>query len=170
MKHVFALILATMPFLGNAQSNPFNSLKYDSVVAYEFQGMGGVLIEDCLKGDKAKISKSQQLSATKVTEIEKLLTSVASYGNTTASCFDPHFGIVYYSGSKVVAAINVCLQCNYLSSTEVIPATSHKMIKATEDYSYPGEGFSTQARKSIHTICTELGFTKYLKPLTSIYD
>lgn len=92
---LFILTLLTIPGLKQGQSNPFDSLEYDKVIAYEFQGEGGRLIEYCLKNDSRRISNFLELSSSQVDSLEILLTSNSSYGNTTASCFDPHFAIVY---------------------------------------------------------------------------
>ena len=150
--------------------NPFDSLQYDSAVAYEFHGEGGRTIEYCLKKERSRISQSVELSNKQVRGLEKLFTSNASYGNTVAACFDPHFAIAYFKDDVIVSSIDICLDCNFLTSTQEIPATKFKMIKVSDDYSYPAKGFSKAARKSIYNICEGLGFTRYLKPLTSVFD
>ena len=167
---LFILTLLTIPGLIQGQSNPFDSLEYDKVIAYEFQGEGGRLIEYCLKNDSGRISNFLELSSSQVDSLEILLTSNSSYGNTTASCFDPHFAIVYYKDNRIVGSIDICLSCNYLSSSHFIPATKFKMISVSDEYSYPANGFSKEARKSIYETCKKLGFKKYLMPLTSIFD
>lgn len=143
---------------------------YHSIIAYEFQGDGERLINYCLEHEPQKISKSIELSKDQLNSLLTVLTSTSSYGNTTASCFDPHLAIVYYNNENIVASIDICLDCNYLSSSVEIPATSNKMIKVDQDYSYPARGFSKEARKAIHQFCSDIEFTKYLKPLKSIFD
>ncbi len=164
------LILLQIPFMLVGQSNPFNSLEYDKVMAYEYQGEGGLQIEACLKDDNEKISNTIELTNSQVEELEAILTSDKSYGTTTASCFDPHLAIVYYSNNKIVASVSICLDCNYLISSLDIPATTKKQIKVNDDYSYPAKGFSPLARKGIHGFCKQIGFETYLEPLGSIYD
>lgn len=171
MKVSFLFIsLAFLSPIVLAQINPFSLLEYDKVVAYEFQGDGAVSIKDCLTQDTSKISKSIELSKKQVQHLENILTLNSSYGSVTASCFDPHFAIVYYKNNKIIGSINICLDCNYLKATPKIPATTSKTIQLTEDYSHPAYGFSKEARQEIHRICEELGFTKYLKPLHSMFD
>lgn len=164
------ITLILLPFTLVGQSNPFAALKYDKVVAYEYQGEGGLKIEICLKNEKEKITNTIELNNSQVEELEKLLTSDTSYGSTTAFCFDPHMAIVYYSDKKILATVSICLDCNYLISSLDIPATEKKYIKANDTYSYPAKGFSPEARKGIHGFCKQIGFDKYLKPLGSIYD
>ena len=170
MKLTFALLVLSVPLLTNGQTNPFDSISYDKVIAYEFQGDGGRLIQHCLENERDKISKTIELSNNQVELMELTLTSNSSYGSTTASCFDPHLALIYYKDEKVQATVDICLECNYLISSIEIPAISHEMIRISEDYSYPAKGFSKLARKSIHQFCTEIGFIKYLKPLESIFD
>lgn len=170
MKKIIILIILILPILTKAQSNPFEKLEYNKVVAYEYQGEGGLLIQRCLKNKKEKINKSLVLTETQTTKLEKILTSENGYGNTIMSCFDPHLGIVYYHNEDIVATINICLDCNYLISSENIPATELKMIKVSDDYSYPAKGFSKSTRKEIYNYIKSLGFENYLKPLTSYLD
>ena len=39
----------SIPILTIGQTNPFEKLKYDKVIAYEYQGEGGLLIERCIE-------------------------------------------------------------------------------------------------------------------------
>ncbi|TXD83212.1 hypothetical protein ESY86_13555 [Subsaximicrobium wynnwilliamsii] len=98
------------------------------------------------------------------------MTSEKSYGNSTMPCFDPHFAIVYYLQEKRVGTISICLECNYLIASEKIPATELKIIEISDEYSYPAKGFSKATRKEIYDYIKHIGFTKYLKPLTSYLD
>lgn len=169
MKSILLIILFS-PLALVGQNNPFSLLRYDKVLAYEYQGEGGLKIEVCLENEEEKISNTIELKQYQVEELEKLFTSDTSYGTTTASCFDPHFAVVYYAKDEILASVSICLDCNYLISSLEIPATSKKFIIVSDDYSYPAKGFSPTARKSIHAFCEEIGFDKYLKPLGSIYD
>jgi hypothetical protein len=170
MKKAIIFLIFLIPILTIGQSNPFEKLKYDKVIAYEYQGQGGLLIERCLDKEKGKIKKTLNLTDKQTGKLEKILTSEEAYGNTTMSCFDPHFAVVYYLNEKIVGTIDICLDCNYLISSEKIPATELKMIKISDDYSYPAKGFSKNARKEIYEYIKALGFTKYLRPLTSYLD
>ncbi|WOD42911.1 hypothetical protein [Hwangdonia lutea] len=170
MKYLTKLILFLFVSSVFSQTNPFDKLNFDKVVAYEFQGNGELLIERCLKEKKDKINKTLELSKKQVNNLEQVLTSKESYGNSTFSCFDPHFAVVYYKNNKIIGSINICLECNYLISSEKIPATELKWIKISDDYSYPAKGFSKITRKEIYNFCKNIGFDKYLKPLNSYLD
>ncbi len=170
MNKALFINLFLISVLTYSQSNPFDELKFDKVIAYEYQGERALLIERCLDKEKEKIHKEITLTQKQINKLERILTSEKSYGNTTMSCFDPHFAVVYYQKEKIVATVSICLDCNYLVSSEKIPATELKMIKISDDYSYPANGFSKLTRKEIYYYIKSLGFTKYLKPLTSYLD
>ena len=170
MNKIIIFLIFIIPIFTLGQSNPFDKLDYDKVIAYEFQGNGELLIENCLKNEKEKINKTKTLTEKQTEKLETILTSEKAYGNTTMSCFDPHFAVIYYLNEKIVGTINICLECNYLISSEKIPATELKMIKISDDYSYPAKGFSKNTRKEIYNYIKGIGFTKYLKPLTSYLD
>jgi hypothetical protein len=42
------------------ETNPFDKLIYDKVIAYEFQGNGELLIARCLKEETDKINKTRK--------------------------------------------------------------------------------------------------------------
>ena len=113
MKQIITFLIFLSPFLTIGQSNPFDKLNYDKVIAYEFQGNGELLIENCLKKEKEKINKTKTLNTKQTEKLETILTSEKAYGNSTMFCFDPHFAIVYYMKEKIVGTINICLECNY---------------------------------------------------------
>lgn len=165
---LFGLLLLSPPAF--SQLNPFDTLKYDCVVAYEFNGEGGMTIEYYMKNKPSKIDLLEQLSAQQIEKFEKIITSRTAFGNNTASCFDPHFAVVYYQKDKIVATVDVCLDCNYLDSSLNIPSESFKMFKISDDYSYPAKGFSKSTRKAIREFCKELGFIRYLSPKESMFD
>ena len=170
MKYLKIIIIFLFVNSVFSQANPFDKLNFDKVVAYEFQGNGELLIERCLKKQKDKINKTFELSKKQINNLEQILTSKESFGNSTFSCFDPHFAVVYYKSNKIIGSINICLECNYLISSEKIPATELKWIKISDDYSYPAKGFSKKTRKEIYNFCKIIGFNKYLKPLNSYLD
>lgn len=169
-KYCLFYLLFIVQTLAVSQTNPFTDLVYDTVVAYEFKGDGETLIDYCLKNAKERINNETVLSSKQIKEFETIITSKTAYGSTTAFCFDPHFAVVYFLKGKPVETIDVCLSCNYLVSRTEIPSTTLKYIKISDDYSYPANGFSSTARKQIYQFIKDLGFTKYLQPLNSIYD
>ncbi len=164
MKKILFINLFLVSFLTYSQSNPFDTLKFDKVIAYEYEQEIGDDFDF-----KMNINKKVTLTEKQIDTLETILTSKDSYGNDIMSCFNPHFAVFYYQQEKIVASIKVCLECNYLKSSEKIPATELKMIKISDDH-YPAKGFSKKTRKEIYEYIKGIGFTKYLRPLTSYLD
>jgi hypothetical protein len=111
-----------------AADNVFSTITYDNVVAYDYNGEGGIEIIDD-KGQLAgRVKKSIRLDKSQITEITNLLCDKATYGDDIAACFDPHLGLVFYDGEKVNAYVSICLECNYLVSSIKIPDTGSDNI------------------------------------------
>jgi hypothetical protein len=130
---------------------------YDKIIAYEFEGSGD---NDIVSGskliEKSKIYQEKEITLEKVKEFESILQNKNTYGGSTASCFDPHFGIVYYKNNKIVNYISVCLACNSLYASFDIPAQKlHKSTLCDECYH---EGLNKKARKQISEFIKNLGF------------
>lgn len=154
----------------SAQDTLLSQLKYDEVIAYEYQGDGNMTISKCLKDKPELINQFKTLEPTQVKEIESVLNDTTTYGNSIANCFDPHFALIYKLEGKTVCTIDICIGCNYLISTSHIPASEHKKLYTSGKYSMPANGFSKKGRKEIQSFVKSLGFTEYLRPLRSIFD
>lgn len=126
---LFSCLLILTSFIeDNRSEDPFKSFKYDKVVAYDYNGIGGIRIVDSNGHITGTVRAQTELTKKQFKEINKTLSERSTYGGTTASCFDPHLGIVYYFDNKMVAHISICLECNYLESSFAIPATENKQI------------------------------------------
>ncbi|WP_395063534.1 hypothetical protein [Flavobacterium sp.] len=139
---------------------PFDTLKFDKIIAYDFEGSEEPNPSVIGKNDKFTnvILKQKYLNEKQGYFLIKCLTSNATYGGSFAACFNPHLGFVFFDHDKVVYTVDVCLGCNYLISTSDIPAMNSKMInKGTED-AYPAFGFSKAGKKKIRKLCKELDF------------
>lgn len=141
--------------------NPFDTLLYDKVVAYDYNGspQKQIVMDGRLFSQPGRNLREKELSKEQVAKLNKSLGDPGSYGGSTAACFDPHFGVVFYRQSKIVGHISVCLSCNYLQSSPFIPATeSHKTDLCETCYAY---GFSKKGRKKISAIVKELQFSHW---------
>lgn len=140
-------------------TNPYVTLKYDKVIAYDYDGRGGqkIVKKDALNNIRMK--KSVQLTKSQITKLHKLIGDPKTYGGGTAACFDPRMGIVYYLNEQIVGHISVCLECNYLESSHKIPATETKKQKLDETDFYYLRGFSKKARLQFKSFCRELKFS-----------
>ncbi|MBL4657188.1 MAG: hypothetical protein JKX73_04250 [Flavobacteriales bacterium] len=155
-------------------ANPFECcLEYDTVMAYAFNGQAGnreQAIVDTLGGFAKTIEKpGQQLSKKEIIQLDKILGDTASYGGTTAACFVPRLGIIYYYKGKVVGHINICLECNYLESNPEMPLTSYYKTDVGST-TIPAKGFSKTARKKLDTLCKQLNLGYCLDNYDSIFD
>lgn len=146
------------PNPGNGR--PFSTLKYDKLIAYDFEGCEepypAVINE---KGDYVPVILSQKsLSQPQADFILSALSETSSYGKGTAACFEPKLALVFYKTDKFVAQINICLDCNYLISSIRIPAeTYHKVNEGTKE-EFPLPGFSKKGREAIIQLAKELNF------------
>ena len=165
---IFLLLLIQLELI--SQNNPFSLIESDSIVVYEYNGTGGILIEDAINSKPEIIIQSKSMASEVIRQFELGITDSMAYGQSTASCFDPHLGLIYWIGGKIQASINICLTCNYLKSSLVIPATEYHQISISADYAYAAKGFHKKTRKLIFDFCENIGFNRFLEPLESIYD
>ncbi len=146
--------------LKGINSKPFDTLKFDKIIAYDFEGSEEPNPSVIAKNNKFTnvILKQKNLNDKQAQFLINSLTSNSTYGEVTAACFNPHLGFVFFKDNKFVYTVDVCLSCNYLISTSDIPAMNSKMInKGTED-EYPAFGFSKSGKKRIRKLCKELDF------------
>jgi hypothetical protein len=178
LKSFFLCLLLSVPQLVFAQTgkimNPFDTLKYDKVIAYDYDGMSGrEIVKDgeLIKPDKyrGRIFGQKELNREQTQRLHRILRDTASFGNRTAACFDPHLGIVYYYKGKITGYISICIDCNFLRASMPIPASTMKRIyygPEAENYLI-AYGFSRPARKKLNDFCKELKFTTCKEQLQS---
>ena len=150
--------------------DPFAKLDYDKVVAYEYQPKEEEPIIHEGKLAK-KIYATTVLTKEQVKSWNKIITDTATYGGETASCFQPHMGVVYYKGDKVVAHVSVCMACNFLQCSEnvVIPA-EHYFFYDYDGEHTPAIGFSRWGRKKLRTFTDQLNFKNNFHKARCLYD
>ncbi len=141
-------------------SKPFDTLKFDKIIAYDFKGSEEPNPSIITKENKFTnvILKQQFLNKEQSQFLIESLTNNSTYGGTFAACFNPHLGFVFYNNDKIVFKVDVCLSCNYLISSSDIPAMTSKMIDKGTENEYPAFGFSYSGKKKIRKLCKELNF------------
>jgi hypothetical protein len=145
-----------------------DTVKYDKVIAYEFEGDGGKNIVSGSKLiTKSKILLEKVLTNEEVTTLVSILNNTETYGGITAACFDPHFGIVYYKNEKIIDHVSICLGCNFLNSSFEIPAIKFHLTDRC-DYCY-NDGFSKNGRKLLSQFIKDLGFNRW-KVNSTLFD
>ena len=167
---VFLSLLTCILFSGNRKSevasdNPYDRLKCDSVVAYDYDGSGGrQIVKDnklvMADGQHGRIFGQRILTEKQIKKLHKIISNPRSYGRNIASCFDPHLGIVYYLNKEIVGFISICLDCNYLESSAQIPASLSKkgFMDTEKSIAITLRGFSKSARHNLNEFCKELKF------------
>ncbi|MCC6372715.1 MAG: hypothetical protein IT236_17050 [Bacteroidia bacterium] len=142
-------------------TNPFDTLKYDKAIAYDFKGEGE---NEIVSGnnrliESRKILKQSELSGIQVKRLNAILGDKKSYGGITAACFEPHLGIVFYKKGKIVGHISICLACNYHQSKPFIAAQhTHKTDLCKTCYAI---GYSKKARILLSEFVKELKFSHW---------
>jgi hypothetical protein len=132
-------------------NKPFDKLVFNKVIAYDFSGSEEPYPSVFDKNGYfiPIIEKQKALSKTQAENVIRFLTDKKTYGGGEAACFQPHLGIVFYNGKKPVFTVDICLDCNYLLSTEVIPS---------EEANGNARGFSNSGKRKIKELGKELGF------------
>lgn len=129
---------------------PFSSLNFDKLIAYEY--------EDSPKEDPyasiimdgkyiPTITKQKKITQKQAEILLSKLSDEKSYELQPAMCFYPRMSLIFYRESKIINVIDICLDCNLLSSNIEIPNQSKDV-----------PGFSKFGRQAIIDFSREIGF------------
>ena len=141
-------------------------MSYDSLVIYDFDYRMRSETDYLSIIDEAgqlppTVKKSVRLSNLRARELSERLEKTESYGQLTAACFTPHFGMVYYRQGEAVAHVTLCLGCNYLRASSPIQAME-QCPETYEDFTYYRcSGFSSEFRKYLSELKQEFAFSHY---------
>jgi hypothetical protein len=166
MKHLLIYTILFFSIPSFSQKNPFSKLQFDKVVMYDFSGGKGA--EDfSIINQKGKLAKSVTkeivLDKNTIVMLNQKLESRKSFGAGTASCFDPHLGIVYYYKDKPVAHISICMDCNRLSSSKEIPAQNQGKTGEGKETYYFLDGMSKSFRNYLNGLLKKYNFSHQAK-------
>ena len=166
MKHLFFYIFFLFTTLVFCQKNPFTKLQFDKVIIYDFSGGKGE--EDfSIINEKGKLAKSVTkqivLDKNTIMLLNQKLEDRKSFGAGTASCFDPHLGIVYYYKNKPVAHISICMDCNRLRSSKEIEVQKQGKNGKGEDIYYTLDGMSKSFRNYLNGLLKKYNFSHQIK-------
>lgn len=139
---------------------PFSQLDYDKIIAYNFVGdeeMYPSVIDK--KGKFVPVILEQQfLTQKQADDILSALSKNSSYGESSAACFQPHLGLIFFKGNRKINQISICLSCNS-SITEIdIPARTHKVFNKGRDNEYSYTGFTPSGKSAIIDLCKKIKF------------
>lgn len=137
---------------------PFKNLKYNRVIAYDFEGSEGAFRSITSEEGHFiyKVTKQKGLNQKQSDQIVEILTSKKTYGSRTATCFNPHMAIVFFNDNEIVFKVDICLDCNYLESSQEIPAMKSKKVIYETGNVYFLEGFSKKGVTGIRNLAKEL--------------
>ncbi len=153
--------IETAPIIKLNKKNgvPFDTLSYNKVIAYDFDGMEELYPAVIKNGHFIPvILKQQYLTQEQTDKILDILTKKSAYGGEFAACFMPQFGIVFFNDNEVVNQINVAIGCNYLISDIEIPAQNQLKVDKGKESEYSMFGFSKSGKDAIIYLCKELNF------------
>lgn len=141
----------------------------EKAVAYEYKGGFENRIFKVLATNQKVIVDSVELDAADLTLFENILWDTTTYGQPTASCFDPHHAVVLYARNHVILGVyDICMECNALWSN----LAGIKKIKnhANSEGGPYLEGFSRMGRQRLKTFFEERGLSTLMPELTSTFD
>ena len=158
---ILAFILALNGNSNGQTKNPFLSLKFDKVIICDFENDGEH--DYPLTNEKGQLTsivkKSVQLDPSTASKLIAKLGEKQSYGQGHAECYEPHFGIVFYKGPKAVADVKICLDCNVLSPSILIPAQFQGKVGHGKHAYYIRDGMSKQFRHFINILVRRYKFS-----------
>jgi len=144
-----------------------DSLKFNKVIAYEFDGTSlrmeegdddesSVFLNE--SGYSKRVKKQHQLDYDEVEQLLSIFTLKKYFGGLSALCFDPKLGFVFYDNSKVVNVIDICLDCNdFHLRRDFLP---HKTFVPGMDIDNweSVESFNVKGVQGIKKLCKSLDF------------
>jgi hypothetical protein len=163
MKNILMILgLLFVNFSFSQSSKGFNIKLIDSVVFYDFDRMSKGEINSIIDArgnlNLKIIRKSFKLDKSKCVEFNEILNRKDSYGEVTASCFDPHLGIVFYSKGIPKNYINICFACNALRANYRIVAQEQGKQGNGKNAYYILNGMSKKITNYLHKLLKENNF------------
>src|SRR6218665_557410 len=138
---------------------PFDKFEFNKVIAYDYDGDEETFSSAIGKnGSFIPIIEKQGALTEKQIDylIDKILTANSTYGGATAACFQPHLSFIFYNENRRVFITDICLGCNFLHSSQLIPATQSHKAKFEDGTDFFQVGFSKNGKKRIRNLATEL--------------
>ena len=137
---------------------PFNTFKFDKVIAFDFDGEEEMTPSVIDKNGQFvdQITQQKALSTKQVEKFIDLVTDPDSYGSTTAACFDPGWAIVFFMDDSIQFVVDICLECNYLRASQTIPASQIHKEQLDKGIYYNKVGFSKKVGKLIRLFAKDI--------------
>lgn len=147
--------------LSSSFPSPFDTLDFNKVIAYDFDGEERAYANSIRKMNSNFFSdavlRQRALQNKEIQFLLDFLSEPKTYGGETMACFEPHLGIVFFKDKQVKYVIDICMDCNYLNSTSVLPASVSNKMKMENGDEYSLIGFSSYGRNKIVELSKKLG-------------
>jgi len=129
-------------------------VKYDKVVAYDFEGNTDISLVDTNYKLTTTIKKVVLLNKERYKELVDILSDTSTFNGDQPLDFYPHFGVAFYRKKVIVNYFEISLMCNGIFGDVKIPGLLGRK--------YPNAGFSKMGRERIYSFCKNLGFKESL--------
>lgn len=185
MKYLYVIILSfvassitfcqgSMIVKKSQLKNPFETLKYTCVIAYNFALEGSHEKNSSAVTEDKKLNRTTVLPGKNLTKEEtnsliSTLVDTNTYGGSYAACFEPRLAFVFYNNDSIVDCIDVCFECNTQRSTINIPAKNYYNEQDGE-LMYLRYGFSKAGRKRLIALCKKLNMPYCVADGKSMFD
>ncbi len=192
---IFSLVLWTGSVFAQTDPNTpllskktLDSMGVVKVVSYNYalkRNIRGNHISSIQNGDgldSTTVLPGRTLNKTELGDMMALFNDTSLYGGDVGACFDPRWAFVFYGkGDKILATIDICMECNYLYADFDLPndvlgewyeETNEFGEFTGEDinsYFVPKAGFSIAGRKRLDAFCQSLGMT-HCRGTISVFD
>jgi hypothetical protein len=89
------------------------------------------------------------------------LNTKRSFGGGRAGCYEPRHGLIFYRNGSVSGHLTICMTCNYLVSSQDIPAQQQNAFEDEENghVYYLGMGMSKKMLARLDRLFEEYGFS-----------
>jgi hypothetical protein len=157
--------------LNQVCSQNLNSI--DSIIFYDFEGTikteNNSIVNNKGTVNYKLVSKSFRLNKSNQIVFNNSIHQKSSYGKGTASCFDPHLGIVYFSKGKPIYYLNICFSCNVLRANFDIPNQKQGKQGKGEKAYYLLDGMSKGFRLYLNNLIAKYNFSNQINK-NSMFD
>lgn len=143
-----ALLLSILStFNGFSQDSLFFNQPLDSVVMIEFDWSVKSRIRTIIDSEgKLTVTPTKKVVITPKEQhmLVKALNDKQSFGGGQAGCYEPRLGFLFYRNGAVSGHLTICVTCDYLVSSQKIPAQQQNPMtdEETGEIYYLGMGMS----------------------------
>lgn len=145
---------------GQLLPGDFGKIKFDSVVAYQYQKNDDNVIALGKKLNYNLVSKAVTLNKSQIDTLRKILFNTKTYGAyPPGSCWKFNLGFVFFSGKKITASVSVSFECNNVFPSEYIQAMEYESF-SDKKYGFAYyTGLSNRGKNAFMRLCDQVGLS-----------